>query len=113
MRWLKLEEADALIQAASPHLRPLIMFLLYTGARIGEALWLEWRNVDLARAHVSFIKTKNTEARGVPLHPSVVAALSVLELREGEVFRRPDGQPYERPRRSDDTSAGTRITRAF
>jgi integrase len=113
VRWLKLEEADALIQAASPHLRPLIMFLLYTGARIGEALWLEWRNVDLARAHVSFIKTKNTEARGVPLHPRVVAALSVLELREGEVFRRPDGQPYERPRRSDDTSAGTRITRAF
>ena len=38
--------------------------------RIGEALWLDWRNVDLARAHVSFVKTKNAEAaRSAPCFP--------------------------------------------
>jgi hypothetical protein len=35
----------------------------------------------------------------VPLHPRVVAALSLLKHRDGEVFRRPDGKPYTRPGR--------------
>ena len=36
-----------------------------------------------------------------------------LPHREGEVIRRPDGLPYERPKHPDDTSAGSRIKRAF
>jgi integrase len=113
IRWLTLDEANRLIEAAGEHLRPLVVFLLYTGARAGEALWLDWRDVDLARGHVTFPKTKNGEARGVPLHARVVATLANLPHREGEVFRRPDGKPYERPRDASDTSAGTRIKRAF
>jgi integrase len=113
IRWIPIEEADRLIKACSDHLRPLVIFMLYTGARAGEALWLEWRHVDLSRAHVSFPKTKNGEARGVPLHPRVVAALANLEGRDGEVFRRPDGGPYSRSRNAGDTSAGTRIKKAF
>jgi integrase len=113
VRWITIEEADKLFEAGADHLRPLLVFLLYTGARVGEALWLHWRDVDLGRAHVTFPKTKNGEARGVPLHTRVVAALANLKHRDGEVFRRPDGQPYDRPRHLDDTSAGSRITTAF
>jgi len=113
VRWITIEEADKLIEAAAEHLRPLLIFLFYTGARAGEALWLDWRDVDLARAHVAFPKTKNGEARGVPLHPRAVAALANLKHRVGEVFRRPDGEPYERPKHVDDTSAGSRIATAF
>lgn len=113
VRWLTIEEADRLIEASSEHLRPVLIFLFYTGARAGEALWLDWRDVDLNRAHVAFPKTKNGEARGVPLHPRVVAALANLKHRGGEVFRRPDGEPYERPKKIDDTSAGSRIATAF
>src|SRR5262249_45320990 len=113
VRWLDVEEADRLIKACSVHLRPLVIFMLYTGARASEALWLNWRNVDLARRHVMFIGTKNGESRGVPLHPRGLAALANLRHREGEVFRRPDGLPYERPKRVDDTSAGSRIKKAF
>jgi integrase len=112
-RWISLQEADRLINAASPHLRPLVIFLLYTGARAGEALWLDWSNVDLARAHVTFPRTKNGEARGVPLHQRVVAALANLKHRSGDVFRRPDGNPYTRPTKITDTSAGKRIRTAF
>lgn len=112
-RWLSPAEAERLIAAAREPMRTLIIFLLYTGARAGEALWLDWRNVDLSRAHVSFPKTKNGEPRGVPLHSRIVAALANLKHREGEVFRRPDGKPYTRPKRLDDTSAGARIERAF
>jgi integrase len=108
IRWITIEQADKLIEACSDHLRPLVVFMLYTGARAGEALWLDWINVDLTRAHVSFPKTKNGEARGVPLHPRVVAALANLKSRTGEVFR-----PYSKPRSADDTSAGTRIKNAF
>jgi integrase len=113
IRWLTLDEADRLIDACGSHLRPLVIFMIYTGARIGEALWLNWRDVNLTRRHVVFPKTKNGDARGVPLHDRVVATLANLLHREGEVFRRPDGLPYGRPKRSDDTSAGSRIKKAF
>ncbi|TNB46451.1 site-specific integrase [Martelella lutilitoris] len=95
VRWLAPEEAERLIAACSSHLKPLVIFLLYTGARCSEALYLDWRNIDLARAHVSFEDTKNGEDRGVPLHPRVLSALANLEYRDGPVFRRPDGRPYE------------------
>lgn len=88
IRWVTHGEAQRLIDAAAPHMKPLVIFLFSTGARLSEALYLDWRNVDLARAHVEFIDTKNGEARGVPLHPKVIAALSALPHREGAVFRR-------------------------
>lgn len=113
VRWLTIEEADKLIAAAAEHMRPLIVFLLYTGARAGEALWLDWRNVHLDRHHVEFPKTKNGDARGVPLHPRAEAALKALKHRAAEVFRRPDGEPYARPTMPNDTSAGSRIATAF
>lgn len=116
-RWLKLEEAEGLLDACADHLRPLVLFLIYTGARVGEALWLDWRNVDLTAPQVVLTTRKtahgNPESRGVPLHGRVVAALANLPHRQGEVFRRPDGQPYSRPKHWNDTSAGSRISTAF
>jgi integrase len=110
IQWITIEDADKLIAACSDHLRPLV---IYTGARAGEAVWLDWRDVDLNRAHVSFLKTKNGEGRGVPLHPRAIAALANLKGRTGEVFRKPNGDAYARPRNADDTSAGARIRKAF
>ena len=107
IRWVTHDEAQRLIECAAPHLRPLVVLLFSTGARISEALYLDWRNVDLERAHVEFIDTKNGEPRGVPLHPRAIAALSALPHRQGAVFRRslphrtasgvqkPLGGPYE------------------
>jgi len=112
--WILPDEADVLIAACNEALRPLVIFLLYTGARIGEALWLDWHDVDLTRGHVTFRETKNGESRGVPLHPRARTALANLHHREGEVFRRPDGMPYKRLREDqNDTSAGGRVKKAF
>jgi len=112
IRWLTQDEAARLLDACSPHLKPLVLFLLLTGARAGEALWLDWRDVDLVRGHASFPKTKNGHPRGVPLHRDVVSALATLPYRDGCVFRRPDGQPYE-PSPRDGASAGSQIRTAF
>jgi integrase len=113
--WLTPSEAERLIDACTDHLRPLVIFLIYTGARAGEALWLDWQEVNLVLGQVTFINTKNGEARSVPLHRRLREALANLPHREGEVFRRPDGMPYTRPDgdNDNDQSSGTRIKTAF
>jgi len=115
VRWIKADEADKLIDACAGHLRPLVVFMLYTGARTGEALWLDWSNVDLGMRQVTFPKTKNGEPRSVPLHPRVVEELAKLGHRTGDVFLTNRGKPYSRPKPDDDadTSAGSRISSGF
>ncbi len=80
-------EAHHLVQAAAPHLRPLIHLLIGTGARMAEALELDWRDVDLAGARVIFWRTKGQKRRIANMPPSVVAALSALPHRTGAVFQ--------------------------
>ena len=72
----------------------LVLFLLGTGARTSEALYLDWREVDLAGAHVTFLDTKNGEHRGVPLHARLVVELRALRHKQGRVFRTNAGLPY-------------------
>lgn len=89
-RFATYEEAGRLVSAAAPHLRPLVVFLLYTGARMSEALELDWR--DVGDGWVTFRDTKNGEDRGVPLHPVVVRFLG--ERGPGRVFLNQRGKPY-------------------
>ena len=70
VRWLTPDEAERLIAACSPHLRPLVIFLLYTGARLSEALYLDWRQVDLDTGRRQFLETKNGETARRPAAPA-------------------------------------------
>lgn len=88
------DEAERLIAAAAPHLRPLLVFLIGTGARMAEALELEWRDVDLAGARAILWRTKTGRRRDVALQPRVIETLATLPHREGSVFRTGRGQPY-------------------
>jgi integrase len=108
MRWLTFDEAEKLLDACAQHLRPLVMFLFGTGARLSEALYLDWREVDLAQAHVTFLQTKNGEARGIPLHPRLTNALRALRHRHGSVFRTNAGRSY-----AEKESGGGQIKTAF
>lgn len=87
--YLRPAEASQLVAAAAPHLRPLLIFLFGTGARLGEALSLDWRDVDLQAPRVIFQPwlTKARRRRVAELPPAVVAALAGLPHREGPVFR--------------------------
>lgn len=96
IRHLSHAEANRLVSGASDHLKPLLIFLFGTGARLSEALYLQWTEVDLTKCHVTFANTKNGENRGVPLTDKVVEALAALPNRVGPVFLRHDGKPYKR-----------------
>ena len=79
-------QATALVHAAAPHLRPLLVFQIGTGCRMSEALALDWAHVDLTGARAVVWQKQDTE-RLVDLPPVVVAALSALPHRDGAVFR--------------------------
>ena len=97
--YLNPREATALIAAAAPHLKPLFLFLLGTGARLSEALYLPWANVDLDAANARFM-TKNGHERLAALPPAVVRALDALPHRDGLVFRTDEGVPYSDTKRA-------------
>lgn len=90
------DQAEALISAAAPHLRPIITFMLSTGSRTGETLRLDWQDVDLGggKAILWEDETKTGNRRIIALPPRAVATLASLPLREGRVFLRDDGQPF-------------------
>lgn len=102
-------QASALIEAAAPHLRPLIVFLIGTAARMSEALELDWADIDLAAARVTFQRTKPGKQRRLDLVPSVRAALATLPHREGRVFR----PVYPRRKRRDEAGPQWVIGEAF
>lgn len=96
-RWLTPTEAAGLIRNAAPHIRSLLVFIIGTGARMAEALDLQWADVDMAAAKVVFRDTKSGLDRPAGMPPLVIAALTALKKpdeRLGHVFRRADGEPY-------------------
>lgn len=95
IRWITQEEATRLVANCAQHLAPLVIFLFGTGARLSEALYLQWSQVNLKERQVTFPKTKNGEARSVPLPPKAFEALANLPHRLGAVFLTNRGLPYQ------------------
>lgn len=81
-------QATKLVQSAAPHLRPLIVFCICTGARLSEALELDWADVDLHASRVLLRHTKPGTERRVDLVPAARAALASLPHRDGRVSAR-------------------------
>jgi integrase len=98
------QEADARIAAATPRTRAMIqraavdaakaahrftalcVFLLYTGARLSEALRVRPQDVELAHSFCYCGKTKNGKPRPVHLPPLLVAELANIEFGRDRVF---------------------------
>jgi integrase len=82
------EKFDELIAHLPVHLRPLITFLYFCGVRLGEALQIEWSQVDLngALIRIEDEQAKSGEARTVPLPDVLVAMLRQVEPKAGPVF---------------------------
>ncbi len=88
----KLEEPDGIVRVLSddertklleacrasenPHLYPIVVLALATGARQGEILGLTWADVDFPGERVLFKQTKNRDPKVIPLGEHAHAVLS-------------------------------------
>jgi integrase len=80
----------AAAQARDAEFGLFLVFLLYTGCRLSEALSIELANVNLAEAWAYARATKNGEPRMIHLPPVLVAALAEHprgQDRPGRLFR--------------------------
>lgn len=84
-RFLSKEELDRLLKAcknsSNPHLFPMILLLVSTGMRYGEAASLTWSAVCLQQRRVTLRETKNGEIRVVPLGSQIAQVLADLEKK--------------------------------
>lgn len=56
------DEAQKIIDNASPHLKPIIYTALYTGLRLGNILNLKWGNIDFDNKKITLkVKDRTTE----------------------------------------------------
>jgi integrase len=85
---MSLAEEARLLQAASPHLRPIAIAALDTGMRRGELLAQLWEHVDFNRRLllVTHSKTAGGEAREIPFTARLAELLSSIRQPEGPVF---------------------------
>lgn len=78
-----LEWVRAFMAHASPHLGALALFMFVTGARISEALRVQWSDIDMKTFKVNIGKTKIGEARQCHLPPALVIALANIKRKAG------------------------------
>lgn len=69
-RRLEKGEEEKLLNNAPEDLKPIIQLALETAMRRGEIALMRWEHVDLKKRYVHLPKTKNGEARSVPLSSS-------------------------------------------
>lgn len=74
------EEAALLLacRQSSIELEVIVRVALETGARLGELLKLNWKDVNLAKCTAKLLDTKNGEDRVIPLSPKALEALKSL-----------------------------------
>lgn len=86
--FIREEKFYKLLEALPTHLQPLILFLYRCGGRVGEALEIDWSQVDMRDATITFRaeQTKDDEPRIVPLPDELVDTLRVVKVKEGKVF---------------------------
>jgi len=92
-----LAEEDKLLEAAAPHLQPILIMALDTGMRRGELLTQRFEHVDLNRRvlSVTHSKTAEGEAREIPLTARLVDLLSAPVKSDGLVLTL-EGRPLHR-----------------
>ena len=114
MRWLTIEEADRLIEGGSDHLAAArdIPALHWRPHRRGAVARLARRRSGPGSRHTS---QRRRTARRAACHfiPRAVAALANSNTGTARCSGARTASPTSRPRKLDDTSAGTRIKTAF
>lgn len=94
-RWLDPGEMDKLLEAAAPHLVPILAALIGTGCRASEALGAEVANWYPDTGEIWLPETKSGHPRMAQMPArarDMILAAGVPA--EGRLFRTPKGDPY-------------------
>lgn len=92
----ELESLLAALKQNDIHAWRIALFAALTGCRLGELGKLTWRNVKLDGKAVTFLKTKNSESRTIPIESGLVDMLREIPLGKPPdyVFVNSKGIPY-------------------
>ncbi|MBT6801213.1 MAG: site-specific integrase, partial [Rhodospirillales bacterium] len=71
-------------QSRNPNLKPMILFAIETGMRLGELLSLRWEDINVDKSLALLRHTKNGWPRTVPLSRRAVEILKELPSTNGE-----------------------------
>lgn len=83
-RRLEGDEEQRLLEACPPAFRQVVLFALETAMRREEISRLTWDNVELEKRFAHLPKTKNGEARSVPLSPAALELLQEMRAQCGD-----------------------------
>lgn len=81
------EWVQAFMAASPPHLAGLACFMFLTGARVSEALALQWSDVDLKGRKALIRQTKTASERMAHLPAPVIVAIANIERDRPNIFR--------------------------
>ena len=80
-------EIDALIAGCGKKISTLLQLLKETGMRLGEALSLEWKNIDFKRKTITLnTPEKNGNPRIFRMSDQLISMLKRLPIRNSKVF---------------------------
>lgn len=84
------DEIQALLTIANPEWKGVILFGMYSGARLTDCTTMRWENVDLEKREIYYFSTKNTKDMILPMHTTLFDYLTALGSKnEKESFITP------------------------
>jgi integrase len=102
LKFLTEEEISRIIEACSPHLKPIVELALHTGMRRGELLGLKWEQIR--NGFIYLTETKSGKGRQIPINDQAGRVIRGLrqknQLKWIYVFCGPDGKRFYDIRKS-------------
>ncbi len=100
-RYVTKQEAAKLIEAASPHFKPILVTAFNTGMRLQELLGLKWDMIKIwdTGGEIELLYTKNGKKRYIPLNATMKTLLLEIKQRSDYVFLGVRGDPLKSVRR--------------
>ena len=97
------KELELLLEAAAPHIRPVLQIAYWTALTRGELLSLDWRNVRREALRLGEDVAGRGRERSIPLFPAVRTALQgILATRRTRRRRQTPQEPRSRPGEGSD-----------
>ena len=104
LRYLTRSEMTRLVDAASAHLKPIVITALNTGMRKGEILKLKWEDVDFRQRVIIVKDTKNGQWREIPINGTLGGTLKGIRSLGPYVFCTEQGKAFGNVRKSFHTA---------